>query len=314
MQGFGYAKQKYDESRARSKAMQTQKRERILSELPEIEALRRAINLLWIQQIEGTLSEQQREDAVAAKTAQINKILHEHGYAPEDLEIRPICPLCEDSGYHNGVICNCLKQAFIDECYAQSNLTSVLEVENFLTFDESLFSEKKINGNSPRQRVVQIRQRALNFVAEFETGTQHLLFVGGVGTGKTFLSHCVAKELLDRGRTVVYFTAYDLIEKFTDITMGRTDRAWSELIWESDLIILDDLGSERSTEFAQNVLFNLINERIVRNKKMLISTNLSMTELKEHYNNRIFSRLIGYFEATPFIGDDLRMTKKTGMR
>ncbi|MFA0816497.1 MAG: ATP-binding protein [Anaerofustis sp.] len=312
MQSISDAKQQYEQICAAYKAAQMRKRDQILAQLPQIVTLQNEINQLWVLRIGEKISEAECERSISEKRDQIALTLKENHYLPSDLELSPMCPLCKDKGYHDGVMCNCLKQTVIDLCYAQSNIRAVLQSENFDTFDDGLFSEKKIDGLSPRAQIRGIRNECTAYLSNFDSNTQHLLFMGGVGTGKTFVSHCIAKELLDRGKNVVYFTSYDLIEKFTDISLGKADRQLSELIWDSDLIIVDDLGSERMTDFAQNVLFHLLNERLVRNKPMLISTNLSVGELKETYNNRIFSRIIGNFKGISFVGDDIRLRKRLG--
>jgi DNA replication protein DnaC len=199
----------------------------------------------------------------------------------------------------------------IEEGYLRSNLKTVLEDENFDRFDEKTFSDKKgKEQRSPRENILLVRDHCLEYVASFDRSEESILFVGAVGTGKTFMSHCIAKALLDSGRTVVYFTAYDLVDRVADFSFGNADASEKELVLDSDLLIVDDLGCERQTEFAQSALFNVLNERLVRGKKMLISTNLSTKEIKDVYNSRFFSRLIGNFTGFKFIGADLRVHEK----
>ena len=308
---FSDIKRKYDDKVAANlKKYQATKRA-VLEELPDIQHDLSEINSVWIAFLTGEINETQREERIISLRQNISAHLTNNGYDTNVLSYQPLCPICEDKGYKDGKMCVCLEQMFIDEYHKQSNLQHMIAQENFETFDVSLFSQEKQNGNkSPRENILVAKETCISYIEEFDSTYRNILFVGGVGTGKTFLTHCVAKALLERCKTVMYFTAYDLIEKFTEISLGQVDRNSKEMLWNCDLLIIDDLGCERQTVFSQNSLFNLLNERLVRNKSMLISTNLSVKELQQTYNERIFSRIMGNFIGIRFIGDDLRIKKK----
>ena len=232
------------------------------------------------------------------------------------------CKKCNDTGFlvdSNGIICTCLKQKLMDIQYNKSNISN-LENENFDKFNELLFSdiadEKKYNSNiSPRENINNIKNIALNFIDNFDAPSEkNLLFTGNTGLGKTFISNCIANEILKIGKTVLYQTASNMLDSIIDYKFGKTN---GELIYENilnaDLLIIDDLGTENlnSVKFAE--LFNVINTRLLNQNnhitKTIISTNLTLNNLFNNYDERIFSRLAGYYNICKFFGDDIRLKR-----
>lgn len=232
------------------------------------------------------------------------------------------CKKCNDTGFlvdSNGIMCTCLKQKLMDIQYNKSNISN-LENENFDKFNELLFSditdEKKYNSNiSPRENINNIKNIALNFIDNFDFPSEkNLLFTGNTGLGKTFISNCIANEILKIGKTVLYQTASNMLDSIIDYKFGKTN---GELIYENilnaDLLIIDDLGTENlnSVKFAE--LFNVINTRLLNQNnhitKTIISTNLTLNNLFNNYDERIFSRLAGYYNICKFFGDDIRLKR-----
>lgn len=232
------------------------------------------------------------------------------------------CKKCNDTGFlvdSNGIMCTCLKQKLMDIQYNKSNISN-LENENFDKFNELLFSditdEKKYNSNiSPRENINNIKNIALNFIDNFDSPSEkNLLFTGNTGLGKTFISNCIANEILKIGKTVLYQTASNMLDSIIDYKFGKTN---GELIYENilnaDLLIIDDLGTENlnSVKFAE--LFNVINTRLLNQNnhitKTIISTNLTLNNLFNNYDERIFSRLAGYYNICKFFGDDIRLKR-----
>lgn len=232
------------------------------------------------------------------------------------------CKKCNDTGFlvdSNGIMCTCLKQKLMDIQYNKSNISN-LENENFDKFNELLFSdiadEKKYNSNiSPRENINNIKNIALNFIDNFDAPSEkNLLFTGNTGLGKTFISNCIANEILKIGKTVLYQTASNMLDSIIDYKFGKTN---GELIYENilnaDLLIIDDLGTENlnSVKFAE--LFNVINTRLLNQNnhitKTIISTNLTLNNLFNNYDERIFSRLAGYYNICKFFGDDIRLKR-----
>ena len=232
------------------------------------------------------------------------------------------CKKCNDTGFlvdSNGVMCTCLKQKLMDIQYNKSNISN-LENENFDKFNELVFSditdEKKYNSNiSPRENINNIKNIALNFIDNFDNPNEkNLLFTGNTGLGKTFISNCIANEILKIGKTVLYQTASNMLDSIIDYKFGKTN---GELIYENilnaDLLIIDELGTENlnSVKFAE--LFNVINTRLLNQNnhitKTIISTNLTLNNLFNNYDERIFSRLAGYYNICKFFGDDIRLKR-----
>ena len=147
-----------------------------------------------------------------------------------------------------------------------------------------------------------------DYIRNFNNTNDNLLFYGNSGTGKTFLSHCIAKELLDNGYFVVYRTAEEMIQNLRKIRF-ENQVEYEKLLLDCDLLIIDDLGTEQINEFSKTELFNLLNKRLLKQKKMLVSTNYTLKDLMSIYSERISSRLLGNFKLFKFYGDDIRVTK-----
>ena len=234
------------------------------------------------------------------------------------LEIQYECNLCKDRGFlANGKKCNCLKQAIINESYKMSNLSKMLEKQNQCTYDDSIFSDEidPKNGISPRQNMQLILSDCDEFIYDFDKDNdKNLLFYGDTGLGKTFMSSYIAKELLDKGYLVIYQTAFKMFEIIEEYKFRNDDKHLSrsdyENLFECDLLIIDDLGTELTNSFTISELFIILNTRLLNGKKTIISTNLSPAQLGELYSQRIFSRIFDKFKMIKFIGADLRWQNK----
>lgn len=228
---------------------------------------------------------------------------------PEDY-LEPVydCPDCKDTGYINREKCHCLKQQIIEILYEQSNLSTFLEDNNFskLTYDYH-----SGEGLEAFKRAVTISKE---FVEKFDEEHKNILFYGSVGTGKSFLSGCIAKEVLDNGHSVIYFSAVSLFDTLARETFENKSKEdlynFYEYIYNCDLLIVDDLGTEVSNSFVSNQLFSCINERNLRKKSTIISTNLSLEQIRDRYSERVFSRIISTYTACKLSGADVRIVKR----
>jgi len=225
------------------------------------------------------------------------------------------CKLCADTGFTGNEQCRCLTQKLIGRRYGQSNLKDILQKENFENFDLRYYSEEKdANGVSPKANIKNIYRVCMKFVSDFGVKPSNLLFYGATGLGKTFLCNSVAKDLLDNGKTVLYTTAPQLFKVFEDYRSHRDDMEDADntvdIVYESDLLIIDDLGTEFIAMNSLTEFFNIVNARLLTNKSMIVSTNLSPNELETIYTERIVSRLIGNFTMLKFFGQDIRLLKK----
>lgn len=230
------------------------------------------------------------------------------------MEIRYDCNKCKDRGYlENGDRCPCLKQALVSRAYKMSNLDNVLEKENFRNFNIDIFSDEAFENESltPRENMEDLVGIAEGFVSNFdENNGENLLFYGTTGLGKTFLSNCIAKSLLDKNKIVIYQTAFTILEILENRRFGKGDKKMEDyqyqLLFDSDLLIIDDLGTEVSNTFTNAEIFNIVNTRIIGGKKTIISTNLTPNEISQVYTDRIFSRIFDKFLPLKFYGKDLR--------
>jgi len=247
------------------------------------------------------------------------RFLAEENISRDILKPRYSCSLCEDTGYvereNRWVKCNCLISRLIEETYKKSNIMDQIERDNFSNFNLSLFDSDILEGHdiSSKENIQFILKRTTEFIDSFkDKDVKNLLFYGNPGLGKTYMCTSAAKALMDKGHTVLYHSSSELFQVLSDYTFSRDERTKSSskeiygLIMGADLLIIDDLGSELTNSFVINQLFNIINIRSMGNKKLIISTNLSPSEIKETYGDRIFSRLVMLFDFFEFYGSDIR--------
>ncbi|MDM8534426.1 ATP-binding protein [Clostridiaceae bacterium HSG29] len=241
-------------------------------------------------------------------------VLTENNIPLDYLTIKYDCNLCNDTGFlKNGQRCKCLKQKIISNYYEMSNLQHKLDVENFKNFNLNIFSDKIIEGRkkSQKENIREILSKTESFATSFNSNkVKNLLFYGPTGQGKTYLCNCIANSLINKGHLVIYQTAFKLIEiienaRFNKNNFSNKDENY-QMLFSSDLLIIDDLGTEFINTFTNVEIFNIINTRLNQNKKTIISTNLSPIQIKEKYSDRISSRLFGNYEMLSFYGPDLR--------
>jgi DNA replication protein DnaC len=239
------------------------------------------------------------------------EMLVEKGYSPEYLNLYYHCNKCKDTGFIGNVKCGCYKQKLITLYYKNSELENAITTNNFDNFNLDLFSSHKLGEEkfSPRKNMENNLEYILKeYLPNFAVVSTNLLFYGNPGSGKTYLSYCIAKAVLDIGYLVIYKTSDELIKNLREIRFNN-DTSLESLILECDLLIIDDLGAEHLNEFSITELFNIINKRILTNKKMLISTNLTLPGITKQYSERIASRLIGEFKLCKFYSEDIRIKK-----
>lgn len=257
--------------------------------------------------------EQKNMDLVIEKA----ELLYINGYEKNYLEPSHACYDCKDTGYIDNSPCHCFKQALINMAYDQSNLKDILLVENFDHFHFDYYSDQvdPITNISPKENIKQIYSHCIHFVNEFNEEFNNIIFYGDPGLGKTFLCNCIAKDLLDRGKTVLYLTAFQLFKLFEKERFRKEEetedmKAYLDAVFTVDLLIIDDLGTEFSTALTGAELFNCLNARILDRKHTIISTNLSPNDWQNQYSERIVSRIFGNYKALKLIGKDIRIVKK----
>lgn len=254
------------------------------------------------------------KEAVAALSEERQILLLSNGYPGDYLELIYTCPHCQDTGYVEGEKCSCFKKMEVELLYAQSNLRQILEKENFDHFSFDYYSDTIRNDSTGLTALETARQAydlAQNFVQNFDSAAENLFLYGSTGVGKTFLSHCIAKALLDSAHFVLYFSAYDLFDLMAKAAFSRKKDTETQenFIYECDLLIIDDLGTELTNSFVSSQLFLCINERLSRRKSTIISTNLKLENFSDTYSERTFSRIASNYRLIKLIGEDIRIRK-----
>lgn len=248
-------------------------------------------------------------------TAEKQSLLLSSGYPSDYLEPSYECNRCRDTGYVDGRKCSCFQKAEIDLLYTQSNLQDILKSENFSSFRMDYYSSDFIDAVS-RKSAQDMAKEALSvchsFVDNFGNDFQNLLIFGNTGVGKTFLTHCIAKELMDNIHSVIYVTSSQLFDLLGSREFGSdpSDRQAGLLLDDCELLIIDDLGTELTNSFTVSQLFICLNDRILQKKSTIISTNLSLNEIKSIYSERTFSRISSNYRLLKLVGDDIRIKKK----
>ena len=250
---------------------------------------------------------------IKEKNIALRRTMHEMlkacGYPEDYLQMHYQCEACRDSGYHDGMRCECMKALLKRFTTEEINSHCSIELHDFSDYRAEYYSDIPVNGEVPRERMQIIYENCRNYALNFTPDTSSLIFFGKTGLGKTFLSSCIAKELISQGWNVVYGSLLKLMRQVEDERFNRATGDTMSIMLESDLLILDDLGSEFQTQFNESVLYELINERINMRRPIIISTNLNIRELNKKYNDRIVSRITGCFRPFFFVGSDVRLVK-----
>ncbi|SCP96304.1 ATP-binding protein [Anaerobium acetethylicum] len=310
----------YNQRQLQSRHVQDQHLKEIYKVLPEIQELDASVSSLSVAGVKSILNG--NESALAASREKIEQLsrkrkelLLANGYPDDYLDLHYSCSDCMDTGYIGNEKCHCFKQATIDMLYTQSNIKDVLNRENFNTFSYEYYSDDQINpstGLSSLETIQYAVKECRNFIDTFDTNFRNLLFYGDTGVGKTFLSNCVAKELIDSAHSVIYFSAFQLFDILAKSTFGKDAEAddMNQYIFDCDLLIIDDLGTELTNSFVASQLFLCVNERLLRKKSTIISTNLPIDMFIETYSERTFSRISSNYTMIKLIGDDIRIKKR----
>lgn len=242
------------------------------------------------------------------------ELLVENGWPEDWLDGAWDCPRCRDTGYVEGRSCECLVRLY--ETERARALSALLDLgdERFETFDLTLYDDRPDpeTGRSPRRQMETVFRFCRNYAAKFGPDSVNLLFRGGTGLGKTFLSACIARAVSETGRSVVYETAVSALGAFEAQRFRPSDEADARVrrLLECELLILDDLGTEMVTEFSKSALYTLVNTRLLGGGKTIVSTNLDPASLERTYTPQLASRLLHAYQDLPFVGTDIRLVRK----
>jgi len=298
----------------------TERTEKLYAKYPKIKEISDDIGSYSLKSAKALILEDKGSlDSIKAELNRLisvkESMLEEAGFDKDYLSMKYTCKDCKDTGFIDGEKCHCLKLKIIDALYNQSNIKEQLQKENFDSFDISKYSDTFIDKNtetSARKNMLEIYKISKDFVDGFDVTFKNLFIYGETGVGKTFLTNCIAKELIDSSHSVIYMSSIKLFELLAKNTFNKNDETEATFqtndLLDCDLLIIDDLGTEMINSFTTSAFFNLINERFLRQKSVIISSNLSIGQLREMYSERVFSRIASNYTLLKIFGNDLRLS------
>ena len=319
----------YDDRRLRAERLRMARLEEIYEKIPEYKALEQETDAGMADMIRKRLmsdmsdtSEVIPADHVESIRSRKRALLAAHGYPEDYLDIRYTCPDCQDTGYIGNRKCHCFIKASIDMLFDQAGLKDTLTQECFGNFSLDFYPADVTDastGKSARKNA----EDTLSYVKEYcegfegEHAGENLFIFGQTGTGKTFLTHCITGELIRHGYSAIYLTASALFDIIADSRFRKDSAAERSITYSpddingADLLVIDDLGSENPNGFTVSALFNLLNERALKSKSVVISSNLDLAKIRDIYSERIFSRIAGGYKLIKLYSDkDIRLQKK----
>lgn len=312
----------YNQRQFSNKREQDERIREVYEKIPQVEALNDEIAAVMARAGRKLLAGDQagaaalKEEAGALKE-QKYEYLSRGGFPRDYMEMRYRCPDCRDTGYTDGKKCHCFRQMEIETLYDQSNIKDILTRENFDTLSMEYYDRERIDersGMTVYDYMSMVIGECWTFVENFGKEKGSILFTGSTGCGKTFLSNCIARELIRRCYSVVYLTATDMFDILSESRFGSRDEEESRdkaaYILDCDLLIMDDLGTELINTFTASQLFYCINERLNRKKGTIISTNLALNRMQDEFTERVTSRIMSQYKVLPLIGEDLRLVRR----
>lgn len=311
----------YEKQQEKNQEDLERRKDEVFKKIPRIAAIERELAQIGVEIAKAVFRDPDRAADAAAQIQSIAQklkrekliLLTDHNYPITYLELQHRCKYCKDTGFiESGKRCRCFEKQLLDRAYNSSALGNKLKRENFATFNLNLFSDTATDGPSPREHMKEVLALSKRFIARIhQKPAENLLFTGHTGLGKTFLCSCIAKELIDQHVSVIYQTAFQLMDtisryKFSD-KQDPLMRTAYDLIFNVDLLIIDDLGTEMINNFTQSEAFNIVNTRLLNDKPTIISTNLTPIEISQAYGERLGSRILGHYDILFFNGVDLRL-------
>lgn len=301
-----------------------QRKSEVFSKIPRIQEIEEELDRYGMRMLnllaEGQCDENRAVAGIMAENKayvqERGRLLEVHGYDKNYLDVEPFCQKCGDSGFCGASLCDCMKKEITACALSDANLSDLLSEQTFENFDLSYYSTEYVEeyGCTPRENMEAIFNECVAYAEGFSKASGNMLFCGGCGLGKTFLSSAIANRLIEKGTDVLYVSSNAVFPILEDKHFGREVSERAEYIMrkinDCELLILDDLGSEFVTQFTCAELFRIINNRLLNGRKMIISTNLNRNMLANTYTERIASRITGAFGIYEFLGDDIRKLKK----
>ncbi len=311
---------KYEQRRVLRERELEENRKKVFATVPQIETLEAELaSLASAAVIKAMSNESEKAKKKAIKEfkersvelqAQKIELLVTGGFSGDFLEEKFKCKKCQDKGFIGTKMCDCFRKELNRECYSKTKLASIIEEQNFKSFDLGFYDDEPIAeyGRSAKENMKRIFDYLKDYAEGFSTRSPNLLLTGQPGLGKTFLSSAIAKEVIDRGFYVLYDSCQNILSRMENAKFKNSGDDFSDLL-SCELLIIDDLGAEFKTQFSESCIYNIVNSRIISKLPTVISTNLSPAELSESYHDRIASRLLGEYTTILFLGTDVRLQK-----
>ena len=311
----------YNQRQFQDKYEQDQRREEVYQKVPQIRQIEDEISSQAVRcarkLLDGdTNAKEELKQHIEDLREQKEVLLSAFGFPADYMEMHYACPECQDTGYVDGRKCRCFKKEEIRLLYSQSNIEEVLLRENFDSFSYEYYDDRVVIPEiqmTVADYMRQVHTWCKEYVENFEKKGGNLIFTGSTGVGKTFLTNCIAKALIDQYQSVIYLSSNDLFDVFSKNKFHYdTEEEMKDMyqyILDCDLLIIDDLGTELNNTFVSSQLFYCINERMNMNRSTIISTNLSLTQLRDSYTDRVTSRIMRY-RIIPLYGTDIRLLKR----
>ena len=320
------ARGELDNIRAKNRGEMQRRYAVVCARVPEIRDIDARLRAHMAQLVRLTIGKGPDMQAEIAALREKNLDLQMHraelltaaGFGSDYLDELVSCPLCRDTGLYQGGVCRCLDRLYNRELTRELGTLMRRGDESFNKFDLSLYPAESdpVSGMVPREVMRKVSDACRRYADNFSRASTNLLFQGGTGLGKTYLSACIARVVAERGFSVCYDTAAAALDNYEkakfnrDTEEGEAAAVRIKRMESCDLMILDDLGTEMPTPMGQSALYTLINNRLVNGKKTIVSTNLTNEELNKRYTPQIASRILGEFLCLPFVGTDIRRLKR----
>lgn len=243
---------------------------------------------------------------------QKKEILVQNGYDEDALAVKYYCPACSDTGYIDNRMCTCHKEILKELERASLRKIAPLDSCTFDTFDVRYYPDEIMeNGVNPREKAEKILEQCRYYAQSFNAHSPSLMFMGGTGLGKTHLSLAIANVAINKGYSVIYGSSFNILSDLKNESFGKADDLnYTEYdVLGTDLLIIDDLGTEYRNQYNVACLYNIINTRILKKKPTIISTNVDFDDLSESYDQRITSRIAGEYSTLTLEGNDIRYIK-----
>lgn len=314
-------KSRFNQKRINARYELDKRTEEIYEKLPKVKEIDLAMASESVKAGKAALSGDDSlasalDETIKKLALEKNKLLTENGYDPGYLTEHFECPKCNDTGFIGNEPCGCFKAAMTDLIFEESNISDIIRKENFSTFDTSLYSDDPADYDkdlecTPYGNILQVLKKVRAFTDNFDAAPSNLLIYGNTGLGKTFLTNCIACELLRSSHTVMYYTTFSLYDMLSKSIRSdseyRDQRINKDGLLTCELLIIDDLGSEMANSFTESNLYSIVNERLRNGLSTVISTNLSPRQLNDKYGERLFSRFMKDYQFIKLIGSDIRV-------